>query len=96
MQKPHRYDQEFKSGAIDLANRSDKSVAQIARDLGIKPGLLYSWLKENRKPKEVAAAMAHLQTQEAEIKALKRELKRVKEERDILKKATAYFAKTHE
>jgi len=40
--------------------------------------------------------MAHLQTQEAEIKALKRELKRVKEERDILKKATAYFAKTHE
>jgi len=42
MQKPHRYDQEFKSGAIDLANRSDKSVAQIARDLGIKPGLLYS------------------------------------------------------
>jgi transposase len=96
MQKPHRYDQEFKSGAIDLANRSDKPVAQIAGDLGIKPGLLYSWLKENRKPKEVAAAMAHLQTQEAEIKALKRELKRVKEERDILKKATAYFAKTHE
>lgn len=96
MQKPHRYDQEFKSGAIDLADKSDKPVAQIARDLGIKPGLLYSWLKENRKPKEVAAAMAHLQTQEAEIKALKRELKRVKEERDILKKATAYFAKTHE
>ena len=96
MQKPHRYDQEFKSGAIDLANKSDKPVAKIARDLGIKPGLLYSWLKENRKPKEVAAAMAHLQTQEAEIKALKRELKRVKEERDILKKATAYFAKTHE
>ena len=96
MKKPHRYDQEFKSGAIDLANKSDKPVAQTARELGIKPGLLYSWLKENRKPKEVAAAMAHLQTQEAEIKDLRRELKRVKEERDILKKATAYFAKTHE
>ena len=96
MQKSYRYDQEFKSGAIDLANKSDKPVAQTAREPGIKPGLLYSWLKENRKPKEVTAAMGHLQTQEAEIKALKRELKGVKEERDILKKATAYFAKTHE
>ena len=93
MEKTRRYDQEFKSGAVDLANKSDKPVAQIARELGIKSSLLYSWLKEKRKPKEVATAMAHLQTQEAEIKALKRELKRIKEERDILKKATAYFAK---
>lgn len=95
MEKTRRYDQEFKSGAVDLANKSDKPIAQIARELGIKPSLLYSWLKEKRRPKEVATAMAHLQTQEAEIKALKRELKRIKEERDILKKATAYFAKTH-
>ena len=67
MEKTRRYDQEFKSGAVDLANKSDKPIAQIVRELGIKPSLLYSWLKEKRKPKEVGIAMAHLQTQEAEI-----------------------------
>ena len=65
MEKTRRYDQEFKSGAVDLANKSDKPIAQIARELGIKPSLLYSWLKEKRKPKEVGIAIAHLQTQES-------------------------------
>ncbi len=90
------YDQDFKEGAIKLAQASDKSAAQIAHELGIKPTVLYSWLRKKRQPEEVKAAMDHLSQQEKEIKQLKQELKRVKEERDILKKATAYFAKGHE
>ena len=91
-----RYDQEFKDGAVKLAQESDKPIAQIAQELGVKPTLLYSWLKKERQPQEVKAAMKHLSQQEAEIKQLKRELRRVKEERDILKKAMAFFAKDHE
>lgn len=91
--KKKYYDDEFKAGAVKLAQESSKSSAQIAEDLGIKPGLLYSWLKKARQPEEVKAAMARLQSQEQEIKQLKREMKIIKEERDILKKATAYLAR---
>ncbi len=90
-----RYDHDFKTGAVELALNSEKPVANIAEELGIKPSLLYSWLKKERQPEEVKAAMAHLQQQEAEIAKLKRELKVAREERDILKKAAAYFAKEH-
>ena len=91
MTKKPRYDQDFKAGAIQLAQGSDKPISQVAQELGIKPTLLYSWLHKERQPQEVKAAMQHLSQQENEIKQLKRELRRVKEERDILKKATAFF-----
>ena len=87
------YDEAFKSGAVKLTQESDKPGTQIAKELGIRPSLLYSWLKKARQPEEVKTAMAHLRIQESEIKRLKKELKRTQEERDILKKATAYFAR---
>ena len=93
MTKHRKYDAEFKAGAIKLVEDSDKSVAEIANDLGIRTSCLYSWLKKARQPEEVKAAMSHLSKQEKEIKELKRELRTVKEERDILKKAVGYFAK---
>ena len=92
MKKTH-YDKAFKEGAIKLAESSGKYGSEIAKDLGISPSLLYSWLKSNRQPKEVKAAMAQLTKQEQEIKALKQALKIIQEERDILKKAAAYFAR---
>jgi transposase len=69
-----RYDQDFKDGAVNLAQKSNKPIAQIAQELGVKPTLLYSWLKKERQPQEVKAAMQQLNEQEAEIKQLKREL----------------------
>lgn len=59
------YDEDFKLGAIKLAEKSDKPVSQTAQELGIKPALLYSWLKKSRQPEEVKAAMAHLEAQES-------------------------------
>ena len=93
MTKKRKYDADFKAGAIKLVEQSEKSVVQVAYDLGVRANLLYNWLKKARQPEEVKAAMSHLSKQEEEIRQLKRELKTVKEERDILKKAVGYFAK---
>jgi len=96
MSKKTHYDAEFKAGAIQLALSSDKPASHVAKELGIDSSVLYSWLKKERQPQEVKAAMEHLKQQEAEIKQLKRQLKRMTDERDILKKAMAYFAKDPE
>ena len=58
MSSKPRYNDDFKAGAIELAQTSDKPVVQIAEELGMKPSLLYSWLKKTRQPEEVKAAMA--------------------------------------
>ena len=87
------YSSDFKAGAVKLVNESEKPTSQVAKELGIKPSLLYSWLKKYRRPEEVKAVMDRMSQLETENKRLKAELKRSNEERDILKKSTAYFAR---
>ena len=65
-------------------------AAEVASRLGVSLPTLYEWLKRYSVPE---AERSELQGQAAEIRRLKAELKRVSEERDILKKAAAYFAK---
>lgn len=86
------YTTEFKEQAVSLVLKSEKSTAQIARDLGVTGTTLYSWVnsKKAAKPEEDEATNEQLFD---ELKRLKKELAEVKEQRDILKKATAYFAK---
>jgi transposase-like protein len=85
-----RYTQEFKQEAIKQITERGHSVADVASRLGVTTHSLYAWLKKHgHGPQHVA----HLDDQHAEIRRLKAELKRVTEERDILKKATAYFAR---
>ena len=66
------------------------AVGEVAARLGVSAWSLYQWLKTYRQP---AAARLESQAQSAEVRQLKAELRRVTEERDILKKAAAYFAK---
>lgn len=66
-------------------------VREVATRLGVSPWSLYQWLRARREADGPAAAAA--QDTATEIRRLKSELRRVTEERDILKKATAYFAK---
>ena len=81
-----RYTDEFRAEAVRQVTERGYSVAEVADRLGVSTKSLYAWLKADKTPqKEKDAA--------AEIARLKRELKRVEEERDILKKAAAYFAK---
>lgn len=85
-----RYTDEFKVEAVKQITEQGHSVYDVAKRLGVTTHSLYAWCKKYGKDPQHAA---NLDDQQAEIKRLKAELKRVTEERDILKKATAYFAK---
>jgi transposase len=89
-----RYTPEFKQEAVALWQASEKSAAEIEKDLGITTGMLYHWKKELKK-KAVAAADGSA-AEAAEIKRLQKELALVKQERDILKKAVSIFSQPNE
>jgi transposase len=95
MSRPEKYSKEFKLEAIRLLNEGNKPVAEIARELGVKRTFLYRWRDQLNKKKEKAfkGAGRPKSDEMSELSVLKQELKEVKEERDILKKAAAYFAR---
>jgi transposase len=85
------YPAEFKERAVKLAVESDQSIAQTARDLGVNENTLPTWIgkyhRVERQEKQVQDE--HLYE---ELKRLRKENARLKEEREILQKAAAYFA----
>ena len=85
-----RYTEEFKVEAVGQVVDKGYRVADVAARLGVSQHSLYEWIKARRTPpgeRQVQLSQAD------ELRRLKAELKRVTEERDILKKAAAYFAK---
>lgn len=86
-----RYTEKFKAEAVKQVTERGHPVAEVASRLGVTTHSMYQWLKKYSvaEPERQAA-----HDWEAELRRLKAELKRVTEERDILKKAAAYFAKT--
>lgn len=94
MQKVQKtYTPEFKREAVRLAQTSGKSIAQVARELGISDPSIHQWRKElmDHGP-EAFPGSGHQTAQEEEVRRLKRELEVVKQERDILKKAISIFS----
>jgi transposase len=88
-----RYTREFKIEAIQLAENSDKPMAQIARELGVHPNTLYKWRAAYAADREEAfPGHGKLKASDEQVRQLRRELERVRQERDILKKAVAFFA----
>lgn len=85
-----RYPEEFKIEAVKQVTVRGRSVAEVSRNLGVSSHSLYAWLKRYGKPE---AQQQEENAQQAEIRRLRAELRQVTEERDILKKAAAYFAK---
>ena len=85
------YPSEFKESAVKLAIESTHPISQTAKELGINVNTLHTWIRKYSKPKE--NAMRTTDHHFDEIKRLKKELTRVTLERDLLKKAAAYFAK---
>jgi transposase len=71
---------------------SEKSTAQIAKDLGVKSTTLYSWVNQIKSLNAPIVVQSNEQMFD-ELIRLKKELAEIREQRDILKKATAYFAK---
>jgi len=88
------FSREFKVEAVRLVRERGVSVAQAARDLDVHESLLRKWVKQFADdPLEAFPGHGRMKAAEAEIAQLKREVQKLKTERDILKKAAAYFAK---
>ena len=86
-----RYTAEFKAEAIKQITERGHGVLEVAKRLGISDKSLYHWLKQSRQQ---AAPHSHdVIALKQELTRMKAELRRTTEERDILKKAAAYFAK---
>ncbi len=88
----NRYGAEFKAEAIRLVRSSSDPLAKVARDLGVLPETLRQWVQAARPPSEVPLT----DDERGELKRLRREVRELRMERDILKKATAFFAKQSE
>ena len=91
---PNSYTAEFKESAVKLALESDKSVAQVAKDIGVNVNTLHTWIRKYSKhPTSVEKCNRSDEHLYDELKRLRKEVARLTEERDLLKKAAAYFAK---
>ena len=85
------YNEEFKIEAVKQVTKNGYSIKDTAERLGVHPDSLRTWIKKLESPEAIAKHKI-LDASSAEIKRLSKELKRVTEERDILKKSAVYFA----
>ena len=87
-----KYTEEFKKSSAKLANESEQPITDTAQDLGINNSTLHGWVKKYYPTGQAEKSTQASTEQEQEIKRLRKENARLKQERDILKKATACFA----
>jgi len=94
MGRHSKYPEEFRRESVRLVLTTDKSMADVARDLGINYKTLGNWVRaeQDRAAKDLAPG-ALSESERAELKRIKKENAELKIEREILRKAAAYFAK---
>ena len=90
MAKRRKYSEEFKREAVGLTHQPSTSVSQVAHDIGVGANLLFRWRREFEA--EGKAFPGSGAARDQEVLALKRELAKVKRERDFLRDAAAFFA----
>jgi transposase len=89
-----RFTREFKLEAVKLVKERGVSVAQAARDIGVHANVLRDWVRSSATdPQQVFPGQGRMKPDQLELERLRREVAKLKAERDILKKAAAYFAK---
>ena len=89
-----QFSREFKFEAVRLVKDRGVTVAQVARDLDVHENVLRKWIREAMAdPQEAFPGKGVMKPEQAEIERLRKEVAKLKMERDILKKAAAYFAK---
>jgi len=91
-----RFTEEFKQEAIGQVLERGYSVKEVSERLGVSTHSLYIWLKKNPRYGKTSKSEKEADDLKKEVARLKAELKRTEEERDILKKAAAYFASQSE
>ncbi len=92
MPKKRKYTPEYRAEAVRQVEMSDRSVAEVARDLGISMQTLWQWVQQGKAEAKKSGEKLTA-TERDELQLLRREVSRLREEREILKKATAFFAK---
>jgi transposase len=89
-----KFGREFKVEAVRLIKERGVAVAQAARDLDVHENVLRKWVKElSADPAQAFPGAGQMKPDQLEIDRLRREVSKLKAERDILKKAAAYFAR---
>ena len=96
-EKRRSYDKEFKLSAVKMITEGGMSLMQVSRDLGVNENSLHKWEKDYLSDQQNAfPGKGHLKPEQEELRKKDREIARLTMERDILKKAIAYFAKVKE
>jgi transposase len=93
--KRRSYTTEYKVEAAHRVIDSGRTIAEVARELGIDPGMLSNWVKTERRRVDAAAAVGENPlsgAERTELLALRREVRELKADNSFLKKASAYFA----
>jgi transposase len=93
-EKNRHFSREFKRDAVQLVTEKKMPVGKVAQELDIHPNLLHIWKRKFLKEGEKAfSGKGRITPEKVEIRRLRKDLERIKEERDILKKALAVFSK---
>ena len=92
MSRPRRkFSDEFKRDAVEIVNTSDKSIAQVARELGIYDSTLGNWVKQDEINRGVRDGVST--SEREEVTELRRENARLRMERELLKRAVAFWVR---
>lgn len=87
-----KYDDKLKKDVIEAVLEGHRSAAQVAKDYDVPSSAVYTWIRAYKQEHDLAALPLKNETPEQQIKRLTKELAQAKLEREILEKATAYFA----
>ena len=91
--KKRSFSPEYKAHVVRLCEEPGKTIAEVARDLGVARSVIAQWVKQAAVNRGSGEAGALTSEERAELRALRKENKRLKQEREILRHATAFFAR---
>jgi transposase len=89
--RPAKYPEEFRESAVAMVRETGKSIAEVARDLGINDGTLGNWVNQDRRRRGEQRPDQVSESERAELVRLRRENATLRMEKEILKKAAAFF-----
>ena len=94
--KRRKFTGEFKAEVVELCLRGDRSIPQVARDLDLTETAVREWVKQAKVDRGDGPPDALTSSEREELRRLRREVRQLREDRAILKKAAAFFAKENE
>ena len=94
MARPAKYPEQFRRDAVELVETSGRTIAEVARSLSINEGTLWNWVRDARAKKARDADPEGLsESERAELQRLRKEVIELRTDKEILRRAAAYFAR---